>query len=220
MVDVRVDRGWVTGSCGHNIKVKRIPMKLAKQGLQACLDNAGRLVDAARTLFKASRNELAFFMVLTAYEEMAKCHCILEETVRVYDLQEDLLVDACVFEYHPAKYRMTMDYLDDWIATWDSLATAFSTALGEIDTPELSADRKVIHQNGFQIRNECLYVDYEDGWMVGPRIAISRERVEQHLKMIVSMMGGFHNTLRNWPLSVSKREFAAREGTAEFAPFK
>jgi len=38
--------------------------------------------------------------------------------------------------------------------------------------------------------------------------------------MIKSMMGGFYSVLDNWSVSVSPKEFAAREGSPRFEPLE
>jgi hypothetical protein len=67
----------ITATCGHNIKVRLIPFFEARWGAELCFNNSDGHYRAAARLFKAKDYARALFMVLTGYEEMAKCDRIL-----------------------------------------------------------------------------------------------------------------------------------------------
>jgi hypothetical protein len=112
---------YVSGSCGHDIDVKVIPFGLAQRGVKLCVDSTQTLLSAAETLRDSDQTH-AFFLVLTAYEELAKASRILSAAAICRVSQNDPLVEESLFSHHETKYRLTMDYLDYWISTGDSFA--------------------------------------------------------------------------------------------------
>ena len=150
---------YVRGSCNHDIDVKVILFSLAQQGVQLCVDSAKSLISAAEIL-RSSNPTYAFFLVLTAYEELAKSRRILDATSICHVSQNDLLVEDSLFSHHETKYKLTMDYLDYWISTGDSLRERFWPDVPRADTQELRADRNEIRLRGFKLRMSCLYVDF------------------------------------------------------------
>jgi AbiV family abortive infection protein len=197
--------GEVIGSCTHKIVIKLIPFVDAKAGVETCLRSAEDLVLAAKLLSQAGRHRLAFFLVLTAYEEVAKCQRLIDAASVSHDTQADLIVEESLFRYHGTKYRITMDYLEHWISLGEAYLRGFSQRVGldfpEEESAQLIEDRKEIHDRGDKLRMECLYTDYSGGWIERPQI--SRERVLRNLKMIDSFMKGFRSSLKHWDFAIS-----------------
>jgi AbiV family abortive infection protein len=192
---------YVTGSCGHNIDVKVIPFSLARRGLKLCVKSAQSLLSAAETLQRDGDQTHAFFLVLTAYEELAKSRRILDAVAICHVNQNDLLVEESLFSHHKTKYKLTMDYLDYWISTGDNLRDTFMPEVARVDTVELQTDRSEIRLHGFELRTSCLYVDFVGGWV--ERISVQPERVERNLRMANSMLSGFVRWLQNWDAAIS-----------------
>ena len=191
----------VTASCTHKIRVRPVPFSEARRGLELCLHSAEQLVTSSRILLGQSDNRTAFFLVLSAYEEMAKCRRILDAAAENASTHGALLLEEALFRYHPTKYRLTMDYLDQWIAANDAIRELFSPAVALGDNADLQADRAAIKAGGFEIRNSCLYVDYSSAWI--DKATIDRAKVERNLRMIESMMGGYRSSLAQWDLAIS-----------------
>jgi hypothetical protein len=103
--------GHVIGSCTHDIDVKVIPYTLARHGLELCVESARSLLSAAEILRRNDPTH-AFFLVLTAYEELAKCSRIRIAEAVCHTTQNPLLVEDSLFSHHKTKYKLTMDYLD------------------------------------------------------------------------------------------------------------
>jgi AbiV family abortive infection protein len=139
--------------------------------------------------------------VLTAYEELAKSRRILDAAYICHVSQNHLLVEDSLFSHHETKYKLTMDYLDYWISTGDSLREKFWPDVPKVDTQELRDDRNEIRVQGFKLRMSCLYVDFVAGWV--PRISVQPEKVERNLRMAKSMLQGFVNSLENWGAAIS-----------------
>ncbi len=191
----------VTASCTHDIRVRTVPFDQARPGLELCLRSAEQLVTSSRTLLRQGDNRTAFFLVLSAYEEMAKCRRILDAAAENAVTHSPLLLEEALFRYHPTKYRLTMDYLDQWIPTNDEIRKLFSPAVASRDNADLQADRAAIKARGFEIRNSCLYVDYDGGWI--DKATIDVAKVERNLRMIESMMDGYRSSLAQWNLAIS-----------------
>ena len=188
------------GACNHDIDVKLIPFSVAQQGLQLCVDSTESLLSAAEIL-QGSNPTYAFFLVLTAYEELAKSRRILDAASISHVSQNDMLVEDSMFSHHETKYKVTMGYLDNWITTWDSIRHDFWPDIPSLDTPELRADRNEIRQRGYKLRMSCLYVDYDRDWI--QRISVQPEKVERNLQMAKSMLSGFVNSLHDWQAAIS-----------------
>jgi AbiV family abortive infection protein len=188
------------GACNHDIDVKLIPFSVAQQRLQLCVDSTESLLSAAEIL-QGSNPTYAFFLVLTAYEELAKSRRILDAASISHVSQNDMPVEDSMFSHHETKYKVTMDYLDYWISTWDSIRLSFWPNIPRLDTRELRADRDEIRQRGFKLRMSCLYVDFLGGWI--QRISVQPEKVERNLQMAKSMLSGFVNSLQNWQAAIS-----------------
>jgi AbiV family abortive infection protein len=191
---------YVSGSCDHDIDVKVIPFGLSQRGVELCVDSAQSLLSAAEIL-RASDQTRAFFLVLTAYEELAKASRILNAAAICHTTQNDLLVESSLFSHHETKCRLTMDYLDYWISTGDSLRQRFWPNIAGADTEELRADRNEIRLRGFELRMSSLYVDFVAGWV--DRISVQPERVNRNLQMANSMLSGFMSSLQNWEAAIS-----------------
>ena len=191
----------VTASCNHKVRVRRVPFEDARRGLELCLQSAEQLVASSRILLGQGDNRTAFFLVLSAYEEMAKCRRILDAAAENHLTHGPLLLEEALFRYHPTKYRLTMDYLDQWIPTNDAIRKLFSPPVAPRDSADLQADRTAIKARGFEFRNSCLYVDYDRGWISKATIDVAK--VERNLRMIESMMDGYRSSLDQWDLAIS-----------------
>lgn len=170
-----------------------------------CLRSAEDLVSTARSLSGASNQRIAFFLVLTAYEELAKCQRILDSAAANHVSQADLVVEDSLFRHHDAKYRITMEYLEQWItvnaALWRNLAQRLGWNLSRDDSDALRGERQEVRERGSSSREACLYVDYQDHWV--ERLEITADRVERNLRMAESMMAGFRSSLEHWNFAIS-----------------
>ena len=153
-------------------------------------------------LFKAKDYARALFMVLTGYEEMAKCDRILNAAhyARRMSLR-NMVVEDAVFSQHESKYKITMMYLDDWLKSLDEIRLTFMKGVRSIEPPKKRASRRKIYRQGLKIRNACLYVDYWRGWVDTRKV--SRKEVWRNLEMLRDMMGGFRASLANWDFATS-----------------
>lgn len=158
------------------------------------------LLSAAEAL-QSTNPTYAFFFVLTAYEELAKSHRILDAAHVCHASHNELLVEESMFLHHETKYRVTMGYLDYWISTWDDIRQIFPFNISRLDTPELQADRNEIRERGYKLRMGCLYVDFDGGWI--QKISVQPEKVHRNLQMAKSMLSGFQNSLQNWQFAIS-----------------
>jgi AbiV family abortive infection protein len=203
LVDVTGDprSGSVMGVCNHNISVITIPFDDAKNGVEVCLNNAENLRDAAKRLSESSDYTRALFMLLTAYEEMAKCWRILEAATQSSQDRSDLVVEKSVFKDHETKYEITMQYLDYWMPSTDIIWKRFFPRIGDVDTPDLKTERRELRRRGTDARMRCLYVNYSNGWV--NTLSVSKERVERNRKMLDHMIGGFRSSLSNWETAIS-----------------
>jgi AbiV family abortive infection protein len=129
-------------------------------------------------------------MVLTGYEEMAKCHRILDAAHYSHRMKlRNITVEDSVFSQHESKYKITMSYLDDWLKSLDEIRLTFMKGIRSIEPPKKRASRRKIYRQGLKIRNACLYVDYRRGWVDTRKV--SRNEVWRNLEMLRDMMGGF-----------------------------
>jgi AbiV family abortive infection protein len=188
--------------CGHKIKVRLIPFSEAREGVELCYNKSIGHHQAAVTLFKANDYVHALFMVLTGYEEMAKCSRILDAAHFSNRMgMRNMAVEDSVFSEHESKYQITMNYLDEWLPSLDEIRLKFMKHVRSVDPPKQKASRKKLFRHGFKIRNACLYVDYRKGWVSTQNV--SKNEVLRNLGMLASMMGGFHSSLTNWGVAIS-----------------
>jgi len=194
----------VTGSCRHEIKVRTVRFKDAREGARTCLQNADSLAKSAEILFGNGAREHAFFMVLTAYEEMAKCSRIVDAAAQNYSTQSDMIVEESIFRHHKAKYGIAMHYLDAWIKEMDAIRRAFPDGAAGMDVPDSEGAREEIRQQGSSMREGCLYVEYRNRWIDIP--PIPEEKARLHLRMLKQLVSGFINSLAsdaNWEWTIS-----------------
>ena len=194
MVDAEKRGSSLTALCGHRVKVRVIPFQAAKRGAELCLESAQGHASAAQSLSKGGHQRHAFFLVLAAYEEIAKCFPILYGALANSVSRNPIVVEESLFREHPAKYAIAMSYLDFFITMRNELARAFRPKLASVDNADLQADRVQIRKNGLKIRNRCLYVDYENRWV--ETIEIPPEKVERNLRMIKPCLTSLRNGLR------------------------
>lgn len=194
----------VVGSCHHRIKVKIVRFKDAREGARTCLRNADSLAKSAEILLDNGACEHAFFMVLTAYEEMAKCSRIVDAASQNSGKQTDMMVEDSIFRHHEAKYAIAMHYLDAWIKDMDAIRRAFPDGVAETDIADSDTARAEIREQGSSMRESCLYVEYRNRWIAIP--SISEEKVRLHLRMLKQFASGFVNSLAsdaNWEWTIS-----------------
>ncbi len=159
-------RTAVIALCGHRIKVRLIPFSEAREGVELCLNKSFGHRQAAATLFEAKDYAHALFMVLTGYEEMAKCSCILDAAHFSSRMStRNIVIEDSLFFEHESKYEITMNYLDRWLPELDGLRQTFIPGIRSVDPPKQKATRRKLFRHGFKIRNACLYVDYSKGWV-------------------------------------------------------
>jgi AbiV family abortive infection protein len=182
MVDAEKRGSSLTALCRHRVKVRVIPFQHAKRGAELCLESARGHASAAECLSRGGHQRHAFFLVLTTYEEIAKCFRILYTALTNIVSRNPIVVEESLFREHPPKYGIAMSYLDFFIGIRNELAAAFKPKLANVDNADLQADRDQIRKQGFKIRNGCLYVDYENRWV--ELFEIPREKVERNLRMI------------------------------------
>lgn len=195
-------RTTVRALCGHKIKVRLIPFSEAREGVEVCLNESIGHYQAAVTLFKADDYAHALFMVLTGYEEMAKCSRILDAAHFSSRMSmKSMVVEDSVFYEHESKYQITMNYLDEWLPSLNEIRLTFMKGVRSIDPPKQKASRKRLFRHGFKIRNACLYVDYRKGWLSTQKV--SKNEVLRNLGMLANMMGGFRSSLTNWSVALS-----------------
>lgn len=197
-----LNRTVVRGTCQHNFKIRVIPYSEARKGVELCLNNSIGHGQAAENLFKSGDYRHALFMILTGYEEMAKCNRILNAVQYSHRMNvNEILVEESIFYQHESKYKITMNYLDEWLPPLDEIRQTFMKGVPSIDPPKQKASRKKIYRHGFKIRNACLYVDYKNGWIDTQKI--SRNEVLRNSGMLKSMMSGFASSLMNWDFAIS-----------------
>jgi hypothetical protein len=132
---------------------------------------------------------------------MAKCQRILDAAAENAVSHDELILEEALFKHHETKYRLTMDYLDFWITNGDVIRRMFYPSPPSVDNKQIRADRKNIRNNGFKIRNGCLYVDYQKTWVNRP--PVNKGKVSRNLTMLKSMMDGYRSSLKNWKLAIS-----------------
>jgi AbiV family abortive infection protein len=99
---------------------------------------------AAVRLFRAKDYARALFMVLTGYEEMAKCSRILNAThySRRMSLR-NIVVEDSVFSQHESKHKITMSYLDDWLKSLDEIRLTLMKGVRSIEPPKKRTSRRL-----------------------------------------------------------------------------
>ncbi len=140
-------------------------------------------------------------MVLTAYEELAKCCRILDAATEHSKDRNDLVAEKGVFKDHETKYEITMHYLDYWMPSTRAIWKRFFPRIGDVDTPDLKAERKDLRLHGTDTRMKCLYVHYSNAW--SDALSLPKERVEHNQKMLEHLMSGLRNSLSNWDVAIS-----------------
>ena len=93
-----------------------------------------------------------------------------------------------------------MDYLDQWIPESDVLRSRF-TAAPAMDNSDLQADRSEIRETGVEVRNSCLYIDYDRSWV--EKVTIDIDKVRRNLRMIESVRSGYRSSLAHWDFATS-----------------
>jgi AbiV family abortive infection protein len=194
----------VADLCGHKIKVRIVRFEHAKEGASICLRNARSLAQSAEILLEKGACEHAFFMILTAYEELAKCSRIVDAASQNSETRTDMIVEDSIFQHHKTKFAIAMHYLDHWIKTMEALRRAFPVGAAGIDIPDSEAARAEIREQGASMRESCLYEDYWNRWIGRP--SVPEEKVRLHLSMFEQFASGFDISLEsdaNWQRTIS-----------------
>ena len=130
---------------------------------------------------------------------------MLDAAAMNHATQDDLPIEESLFSHHESKYKITMDYLENWITVneglWTSLAQRLGWNLNQRNSNALRAERREIREHGAEIRESCMYVDYPGRWV--NRTVIPRQKVVDHINMAKSMMSGLEGSVSNWQFGIS-----------------
>jgi AbiV family abortive infection protein len=158
-------------------------------GVQLCIDNANRLIEAAKLLSERGFLELATFAVCTAIEETGKALLLLNyQEDKAAGGNEAAKTLEKSFREHPDKLELAIGTSEvdkqlvsrllqtDW---QDRRPEAMASKLLEIMDSLKISDLKPQIKTTFETRNQMLYIEFRDGQFLAPKYKAQRSQFEQ-----------------------------------------
>lgn len=154
----------------------------ASLGAQVCIDNANRLIEAAKLLYEKGFLEFATFAICTAIEEAGKAFLLVEYQENKWEGRDDAanrLNEA--FYKHDNKLESAIFALEFDNRLFSQIAqTGSQNRRLEATMPEILRIMKMLRniripdlkpqvKSTFETRNEMLYTEYKNGQFLAPK---------------------------------------------------